>query len=235
MKKIALISDGWRRLVTYSWADGIMSYAKEMGEDICLYYFNTNGNWSRDRKYNAGEYNLYTLPNYEEYDGIVFDGTNTTDQSQLDRTVARLKMLNIPIVSISYAVEGFYYVGNDNKKLFRQIIDHLYQVHGCRDFVFAGGPDYNYENQMRYKAFKKAMEDYGIPYGVLQKVLRTGGWIEHRRKWKSMFRQGKCMSPQNVILHLNCPAMLLLKNRGDIAYRWITGAPILPEYRWNYS
>ena len=69
MRKIALISDGWKRLVTYSWVDGIMSYAKESGEEICLYHFNTNGNWSRDRKYNNGEYNLYTLPNYEEYDG----------------------------------------------------------------------------------------------------------------------------------------------------------------------
>ena len=159
MRKIALISDGWKRLVTYSWVDGIMSYAKESGEEICLYHFNTNGNWSRDRKYNNGEYNLYTLPNYEEYDGIVFDGTNTTDQKQLEKIVSKLKTLQIPVVSISYAVDGFYYVGNNNKKLFRRMIDHLYQVHGCRDFVFAGGPDYNYENQMRYEAFKEALEE----------------------------------------------------------------------------
>lgn len=162
MKKIALISDGWKRLFTYSWADGIMSYAKEKGENICLYQFNTNGNWSRDRKYNNAEYKLYTLPNYEDYDGIVFDGTNTTDQTQLGKIVARLKSLQIPVVSISYAIDGFYYVGNDNKRLFRNMIDHLYQEHNCRDFVFAGGPDYNYENQMRCEAFKEAMKEYGI-------------------------------------------------------------------------
>ena len=56
MKKIALISDGWKRLVTYSWVDGIMWNAKELGEEICLYQFNTNGNWSHDKKYNDGEY-----------------------------------------------------------------------------------------------------------------------------------------------------------------------------------
>ena len=70
MKKIALISDGWKRLVTYSWVDGIMQGAGEIGEDICLYHFNTNGNWSHDKKYNEGEYSLYTLPNYDEYDGM---------------------------------------------------------------------------------------------------------------------------------------------------------------------
>ncbi|MCI5954366.1 MAG: glycosyl hydrolase 53 family protein [Lachnospiraceae bacterium] len=197
MRKIALISDGWKRLVTYSWVDGIMSYAKESGEEICLYHFNTNGNWSRDRKYNNGEYNLYTLPNYEEYDGIVFDGTNTTDQKQLEKIVSKLKTLQIPVVSISYAVDGFYYVGNNNKKLFRRMIDHLYQVHGCRDFVFAGGPDYNYENQMRYEAFKEAMEEYGLPAGEDRCLFGdfdfgTGvrymqEWVEQKKKLPGAF------------------------------------------------
>ena len=30
MKKVLLISDGWKRLVTYSWMDGIMERAKEL-------------------------------------------------------------------------------------------------------------------------------------------------------------------------------------------------------------
>lgn len=31
MKKVALLADGWRRLVTYSWVDGIMKGAREAG------------------------------------------------------------------------------------------------------------------------------------------------------------------------------------------------------------
>ncbi len=163
MRRIALISDGWKRLVTYAWVDGIMRGAEELGEEICLYQFNTNGNWSRDKKYNNGEYNLFTLPDFSEYDGVIFDGTNITDQRQLNAIVRKLKGLDVPVVSICYAVDGFYYVGNDNYGLIRELIDHLYHVHGCRDFVFAGGPHYNYENQMRYKAFKEAMEEYHLP------------------------------------------------------------------------
>lgn len=186
MKKIALISDGWKRLVTFSWVDGIMACAKEMGEDICLYQFNTNGNWSHDRKYNDGEYSLYTLPKYEEFDGIVFDGTNTTDTKQTERIISKLKTLNIPVVSISFAVDGFYYVGNNNKKLFRQMIDHLYYEHGCRDFVFAGGPDYNYENKMRFEAFKEAMEEYGLYAGddnCLFGDFDFGTGVRYMKEW----------------------------------------------------
>lgn len=163
MKKIALISDGWKRLVTYSWMDGIMERARELDLDLCLYQYNTNGNWSYDKKHNLGEYSLFQLPDYSQYDGIIFDCTNMTDAEQIDKIVAKLKELDIPVVSISYAVDGFYYVGNDNRKLFRIVLDHLYEKHNCRSFVFAGGPEYNYENQMRFQAFKEAMRDYNIP------------------------------------------------------------------------
>lgn len=44
MKKIALLADGWRRYVTYSWVEGIMEGSKELGLDVCLFFYNTNGN-----------------------------------------------------------------------------------------------------------------------------------------------------------------------------------------------
>lgn len=163
VKKVALITDGWKRLVTYAWVDGIMNEAEAINEKICLYQFNTNGNWSHDKKQNVGEYNLFNLPHYDEYDGVIFDCTNMTDQDQLEVIIDKLKTLDIPVVSIGYYVDGLYYVGNDNRKLFRQIIDHMYNVHGCRDFVFAGGPSYSYENMVRFEAFEEAMREYEIP------------------------------------------------------------------------
>ena len=42
-----------------------------------------------------------------------------TDQDQLELIIEKLKNLDIPVVSIGYYVDGLYYVGNDNKKLFR--------------------------------------------------------------------------------------------------------------------
>lgn len=163
MKKVALLADGWRRLVTYAWVDGIMKRAEELDEQICLYYFSTNGTWSRDRKFNSGEYTLYELAEVWQFDGIIFDCTNMVDQEQIKKLVDRLKKTDVPVVSIGYDMDGFYYVGNDNKRQFRKVIDHLYEQHGCRSFVFAGGPDFHYENQMRFLAFKEAMADYGIP------------------------------------------------------------------------
>jgi len=66
-------------------------------------------------------------------------------------------------VSISYYVEGFHYVGNDNKNLVRQMVKHMYDIHGCRKMIFAGGPKYHYENIQRFEAFCETMEELGLP------------------------------------------------------------------------
>ena len=192
MRKIAFISDGWKRLVTYSWVDGIMSEIRNSDEDICLYQFNANGNWSHDVKHNIGEYNLFKLPDYSEYDGIIFDCTNMTDQEQIQSIIEVLKKQDIPVVSIGYYVDGFYYVGNDNKKLFRELIDHLYLKHNCRDFVFAGGPVYSYENKMRCEAFKQAMEDYNLvvpPDGYLFGDYDFSTGVKYMEEWISADRK----------------------------------------------
>lgn len=197
MKRVALLSDGWKRLVTYAWANGIIEGAHELGIDVSLFFFSTNGTWSRDAKFNNGEYNLYELPVLEEFDGIVFDCTNTIDKHQINRMVEKLDNVKVPVVSIGYDVDGFYYVGNDNKKLFRSVLDHLHDVHGCKSYAFAGGPDFNYENRMRFEAFRSAMKDYGVPqqkqyylfgdYEFSTGVRYMDEWHESGREFPDVF------------------------------------------------
>ena len=163
MKKIALITDGWRRYVTYAWVVGITQRARQLGVDICLYTFNTNGNLSHDEKYNEGEYSLNEQIDFNVFDGIVFDCSNTEDPDVIAATVERLKAAKPPVVSISYYVEGFHYVGNDNKNLIRAMVKHMYEEHGCLNMVFAGGPQYNYENIQRFEAFCETMQEIGLP------------------------------------------------------------------------
>ena len=66
MKKIILISDGWRRLVTYAWVVGIMREIRKRDLDIALYQYNSYGNWSKDALHNIGEYNIYKMPDFSE-------------------------------------------------------------------------------------------------------------------------------------------------------------------------
>ena len=85
MKKIALISDGWRRMITYAWVDGIIRRIRELDEDIALYQYNCYGNWSKDALHNTGEYNIYNLPDLSAFDGIILDGSNIVDVRQKEK------------------------------------------------------------------------------------------------------------------------------------------------------
>ena len=162
MKKVALISDGWKRLIVYAWVAGIKSYIEESGEDICLYQFNCHGNWSTDELYNQGEYNIYNLPNLSEYDGVILDCLNIRDELVLKNVIEHIREAGVPVVSIACNIDGFYYVGIDNNRTIEQLIEHLYTVHGCRSFIYAGGPKENFENMQRVQAYRNSLTRLGI-------------------------------------------------------------------------
>lgn len=162
MKRVALFSDGWKRLITYAWVDGIMRFISESEEDICLYQYNSHGNWSLDEKHNHGEYNIYTLPDLSDFDGIIVDCANIVDKRYSDRLIKRVLESDTPAVSIGDYIEGLYYVGIDNKKLVGEIMDHLHQKHRCKKYIFAGGPKENYENSQRVEAYLESLDRFGL-------------------------------------------------------------------------
>lgn len=191
MKKIALLSDGWKRFLVYAWVDGIMGYAGNHEENICLCQYNCYGNWSHDARHNQGEYNIFKLPDLSSFDGIILDCNNIVDKEQMERLVQLVKGYQVPVVSINYDIEGFYYVGINNRKPITELMEHLHDVHGCRSFLFAGGPEENHENSVRVATFKECLErfgldpeenpvwyrDYDFDSGIyyMQQLSRTGG------------------------------------------------------------
>lgn len=162
MKKIALLTDGWKRLIVYAWVAGIMERAKGGEEEISLYHYNCYGNWNHDPNHNQGEYNIFNLPDLRQYDGIILDCNNICDKEQLRYLLELIKESKVPVVSINYDVDSFYYVGIDNKKPIADMMQHLYQEHGCRSFLFAGGPEDNFENIVRANTYLECLKQFGL-------------------------------------------------------------------------
>lgn len=154
MRKIALIMDGWKRFFTYAWPAGILQRLQETKEEVNLYIFNSFGNWSRDKEYNCGEYNIFNLPDFSDFDGIILDLNNISSGKVLAEVTYKAKKSGKPVVSLANELEDFYYAGIDNMAAMRKAIAHMYEKHGCRKFWFVMGPVENYENDRRTKALK---------------------------------------------------------------------------------
>lgn len=163
MKRVALLFDGWKRFVTNEWTEGIQTYAAQMKEDVGLFQFQCWGNSSKSRRFNGGEYNIFSLPDLRKYDGIIVDATNILDEQVKKELFRRVRESDVPAVSLCMEADGMYYAGIGGRAAVSEIIHHLYDVHGCRSFFFAGGPADNYENQEREAAFHDCMKEFDIP------------------------------------------------------------------------
>lgn len=157
MKKIALLADGWKRLITYEWVSGIEKYCRKINEKIVIFHFNSMGNWNDDSLYNEGEYNIFNLTDFRQFDGIILDVNNMVDEKMLSYILKKVKESEVPVISLGRYIEGTYYVSINNEDGIKNIMEHLYNVHECRSFVYVGGPEESKENQIRVESYKNCL------------------------------------------------------------------------------
>ena len=202
MKKIALITDGWGRYVTYTWIEGYRKYMAIHQSDIDLYIFQSFGNFSMDEKHNAGEYNITRLPDFSEFDGILLDLATVSQPALIEEVIQRAKASDVPTVSLLEQIPGLYHSGIDNYDAITKIVDHLITEHGCRTLNFIGGPELNKENQLRFKAYKDALLRHGIPFEE-QRVIHHNYEIETGIQAFSTFKEKSLLPDAFVCVNDN--------------------------------
>jgi DNA-binding LacI/PurR family transcriptional regulator len=94
---------------------------------------------------------------------IVFSGFIAEDIG-LEKFNDYVKKLpkTLPLVSVSFPMEGVASVLVDNEKGIYYVVDHLIKNHGKKKIVFVKGPDGHPEAEARLSGYKKAIEDNGI-------------------------------------------------------------------------
>ena len=76
MKRVAYILDDGRRNFTYARVSGFCEAIRKTGEPIELYIFRSAGLAEYEPAHNKGEYNIYRLPVFSDFDGIFLDINN---------------------------------------------------------------------------------------------------------------------------------------------------------------
>ena len=166
MKKIALLADGWKRLITYAWIRGINAFNENHSEPIEICHYNCMGNWSNDPVFNQGEYNIFNLPELDRYDGIIIDINTMKDTAQRRHLIEIVKKSGVPAISLGNFVEDLYYVGIDNRRAIRQMMIHLKNEHNCQSFCFVGGPQNSSENLIRAEAFRECIKEWNLDESI---------------------------------------------------------------------
>lgn len=79
---------------------GCRNYIKEHELDIEISVFHSFGNFSRDEKFNAGEYNIIHLPDLSQFDGIILEVTNMLNQKKRQQIIRIIQESGVPAVSL---------------------------------------------------------------------------------------------------------------------------------------
>ena len=164
MKKIALITDGWERYVTYTWIQGYRRYTTEHQADLDLYVFHSSGNFNKDQNFNFGEYNIFRLPDFSTFDGILLDLANISIPSIKEEIITAARNAGVPVISLLERIPGLYFSGINNYDAVSQLMEHLITEHNCRTFNYVGGPLESDENQERFRAYKETLLKHGFSY-----------------------------------------------------------------------
>ena len=148
--------------------DGMLSAAR--GENIKLLFFTSFADNHTSRKYDlyqdydTGDFVVYLLPDLKEYDALISLDTYMTG-SFIEPINKLKKAVSIPVITMGTVKEGTYSIVNDQDLSFREIIEHLIDRHGCRDFVHVAGPRERSFCQERIEIFQNTLADNGLECG----------------------------------------------------------------------
>lgn len=131
--------------------------------NVDLYVFNANVNDDENLMYNTGEYNIYRLIDFSQFDGAILFANLIQSHTMHDKLIQSMQESRIPVVSIDAEIEGFHFVGDDNYAPLKDVVGHLIEKHGYRKINYISGQDFNFDSQERLRAYCDAMREHGLP------------------------------------------------------------------------
>ena len=168
-KLLYVLDDGMRKF-TYEWVKGMQRSIRQAEEDINLYIVRADTYAGFSPRHNRGECNIYRLPDYSDFDGILLDISNAFHAEVneyavkgVNYAIEAARASGRPVISMANHFDGCHYVGIDNYSAMTQVISHLHEEMGLTDFWFAMGPAGNSENQTRTRALRDYCVSHNLP------------------------------------------------------------------------
>lgn len=115
--------------------------------------------------YESQRNRLYDLAGPDSVDGLVVWTTSLegfTGPSEIDELLSRLSAL--PVVSLHRSAAGAPLVLFDAYRGMFELMRHLLGFHGYERVVFIRGPSSHHSAEERFRAYREALAEYGLPY-----------------------------------------------------------------------
>ena len=164
-KRIGVISacpenDYQRRVLS-----GIFAQANAYNYDVLV--FSTLAHvTSNSKDHVKGELNIFNLINFDLLDAVIVMPIAITENNDTSIAEALLEQFKvhckIPVVSIDIPFGEYPVIRTDEKTPFKQITDHLIDVHGCKNISVLNGPVGYDGSSIRLSGIEESMQNHGF-------------------------------------------------------------------------
>ena len=163
IRNVAAIVSGMDEEYPYQIILGINRFAKEHSVNVS--YFVAFGGIIDSKEFDIGEYSIYKLPDFSEFDGIILMSNTFSDPVIRNAVIDKVKASKTPTVIFECKDhEEFCDISIDNYSVMKKLVEHLIVKHEARTFCYISGPEANPEAEERYRAFRDTLSEYGIEF-----------------------------------------------------------------------
>ena len=159
-KRLAFLANGWYNKGICEIIKGMRRYTEKKGIDIFL--FLTYSQFRESREYNDGEFNIHRLPDYHDFDGVIFIPDSFSSVHEAQRICKEMKENDIPLVSIGCKMEGIGFISCNNYKSMSILCEHLAAEHDIKRVAFIAGHKENGESNDRLAGCRDTFAKYGV-------------------------------------------------------------------------
>lgn len=141
--------------------DGILESARKDHANVIL--FTCEGFLFHDlEKYIAGEYTIFNLPAFENYDGVIVDLDSIQNEKIREYLFDNINKSNIPCVSFNQSIAIANQINFDNARGFKELIAHLISDHNVKTIHYISGPLGNRDAIQRLNLLKQTLNENGL-------------------------------------------------------------------------
>ena len=128
---------------------GINKFAKECNVNVS--HFTAYGGILGSRKFDVGEYGIFKLIDFSNFDGAILLNNTISDPTVREKVTEAVRKSGIPTVVFDCDnYPEFINIAIDNNAAMREIVRHVITVHGAKVVNFISGPLSNPEALARY-------------------------------------------------------------------------------------
>ncbi len=146
---------------------GLNDAAKEAGIKL-IYFVSFSDDFSRQSydqyaKYDEGDIVSFELPDVKDFDGVVLISQSfpKMHSARLDKILSKV---DIPVINLGGKNDQYYSLVGDDLGSFEAVVEHIVQVHGCKDIYHVAGPTDRFFTHERIAAYNEVLDKYGLPH-----------------------------------------------------------------------